>query len=195
MNKYCILLIAFIAGCQNSKSELANTPIEHKYKNVADSNRSKIDNLAIFNDLTKMLKNNENAFSVYAYPNVDTSQSKIIIDTMPFNNAENKAFILFATKYLDLDYYRKENTKPVIKIQFDGHGVLAYRADNQWQYKFHFIKISNYSKVGDCFKRLREIYFHEIAPMQEKGYNLYNIDDERMWNEPIWTLPQWYLPR
>lgn len=94
-------------------------------------------------------------------------------------------------KTFNLNYYRAKingkEVKPNKKFLYDGFAVLTKKNKVKWNYKIYYIHAVNYESAFKCLARLREIYFHELGPINEKGYNRYNIDDKRMWNEPIWN--------
>ncbi|PWJ59907.1 hypothetical protein CLV98_10181 [Dyadobacter jejuensis] len=192
MKNFLIMIVyLFNTSCSDSQQNHVYTPDEYKNNVHLPKDKYYKDSLSIINDLTTRLKKQDEIFYAYKAPVVDTTKSQILIDTILFDSTANKAIILTVVNFLDLNYYRKEiNGKQGIanpRILFDGHAFFAQRRKNKWEYKIYYIHVGKYEKKAECLQRLREIYFHELKSLQEADYNRYNIDDKRIWQEPIWN--------
>ena len=182
-----ILFINF--SCSNIQQKIVETPEEYRSKSQIELQEYHTDSLKMTNDFLKMIKNHEGDFYSYEPKYVDTLKSTVAIDTILLNSSENKAIILLTTESLLKDYREvidKKLTKMGSKILFDGFCFFAKKKDDKWTYYSYSINVGKYHKINECIERLREIYFHELSSMKQKDYNRYNVDDVRIWEEPIW---------
>ena len=187
-NIWIIILISNLS-CSNTKDRTGETPNQFKTKEQANLSQYKIDSLKMFNDFTKMMKNHEGEFYSYKPENVDTTKSIIHIDTIVFSPNRNKAFVLLSTEFLLKKYTKvidEKLTNLGSKKLFDGHGFFCKMKGGKWFYEHYYVEVGNYENLQECLDRLREIYFHEISLMNRNNYNRFNIDDVRMWEEPVW---------
>lgn len=185
-----LLFSVLISGYSNFKSDLIYTP--ERYLNMFPVSQKKyyVDSLRILDDIMVMVKKNEQDFYAYKYPFIDPIKTAILIDTIIYDSSRTKQLILLAIKTFDLEYYRGDingkEVKPKKRFLHDGFAILAKMNAKNRSYKNYYIQVGNYGNQIECFERLREIYFHELGPMQETEYNRYNMDDKRIWSEPIW---------
>jgi len=122
---------------------------------------------------------------------VDTTKSKVLIDTILCSGDNKKFFVLLIVESLNKEFRKSlDNEIKILKNVkiYDGIGVIAKRkGDSSIIFLSYGIEVGNYESLVGCKGRLREIYFQEIPLHKQEHYNLYNIDDKRMWEEGMWN--------
>lgn len=187
--KKIIHLFLLIITCGKSQKSF-NTSKEFKNNVEVSKELYKTDSINILNKLNKMVLSHEDFFYSYPPEFVDTTLSKVKIDTILYNKEKNKQFVLISVEFVLKEFRKNVDGKSKILNNiklYDGMGIYVYKVNNStYVFKSYGIEAGNYEIDEECKSRLNEIYFTEIPSYNQKGYNLFNIDDKRMWNQPMW---------
>lgn len=183
-----LLFIIVCISCDRNQKAV-DTPQEFKNKAEVSKEFYKTDSLKILNVLNKMVVSHEDFFYSYSSEYVDSTHSKVLIDTILYNEDKNKIFVLVTVEFVAKEF-RKEidgKLKVLNNVKlYDGIGIMIKSKHENFIFKEYFHNIGNYSLLADCKNYLRKLFFKELSTSNETGYNLYNIDDIRMWDEPMW---------
>lgn len=189
MNKIFCYLLLFCVGCGRSQN-VFNTPKEYKNYVIVSRELYKTDSIGISEKLNKMVGNHEEFFYSYSSEYVDTSKSRVLIDTILYNSEKNQLFVLATIEFNAKEYWKNVNgeLKNLKNVKlYDGVGLYLKKLDNVSKiYRSYNVVAGGYSSIFDCKNRMKEIYFGEIPTFEQNGFNRYNIDDVRMWKEPMW---------
>ncbi len=187
-NIWIINLLLCLIGCSKGKNEENSTIINHKFNNEVSRTMYTSDILLITKDLRIALTKYEGIFFSYKAPYVDTLNSVVTVDSLIYNENKNKVFVFLNVKYLFNDYTKVLNGKLTHlgpKILYDGFGYLAKRKGNSFICKQIGRQFVKYENLQDLKERQREYFFEELIELQNDGFR-YNVNDSRMWDEPIW---------
>ncbi len=189
-NVIVLFFLFCLVSCSNSPKSV-ETPKQYKYINNKPKEEYKQDSAKISKLLNTMLVQYNDFFYPYSPEYVDTTKSKVLIDTILCSSDNKKFFVLLIVESLKKEFRKSfDNEIKILKNVkiYDGIGVIAKRKDDSSIVILSYgTEVGNYESLIGCKRRLREIYFQEIPLHKQEHYNLYNIDDKRMWEEGMWN--------